>query len=298
MKQLYNCSKMIVSLVIILITFFASFSLFPIISSANEINKAYLSEEFWYSQDNIETKAFDYGDYEPSGYLRYFQDVENNMFYVSVTLSDVNDELPYGYTKLHFDIVNSANEYHFGINENGICDYEGNENDLFEIIYNFDKSYNGVYLAGIKIDNGSYINDLSFTLNFGGRNYILISNLHIDATPTTTVKETTTKDTKQTTTKHTTTKITKTSKATTKKITEAKTTTTPSTKFYAHIETSSTTKTTKFNGQANSGYSNAYERKYTLSNRAIISIVLGSILLVMALVCFILFFKGIKSSQE
>lgn len=298
MKRLSNCNKSIISFIAILMTLVASSSLFPVITSANELNKVYLSEEFWYSQDNIETKAFDYGDNEPSGFIRYFEDVENNMFYVSVTLSDVNEELPYGYTKLHFDIVNSANEYHFGINENGICDYEGNENDLFEIIYNFDKSQKGVYLAGIKIDNGSYINDLSFTLNFGGRNYILISNLHIDATPTTTVKETTTKPIKQTTTKHTTTKTTKTSKTTTKKITEAKTTTIPSTKFYAHIEASSTTKTTKFNGQANSGYSNAYERKYTLSNRSIISIVLGSILLVMALVCFIVFFKDRKSSQE
>lgn len=298
MKRLSNCTKRIISLIAIFVILLASSSLFPVISSANELNKLYLSEEFWYSQDNIETKAFDYGDYEPSGYLRYFRDIESNMFYVSVTLSNVIDELPYGHTKLHFDIVNSANEYHFAINEDGICDYEGNENDLFEIIYNFDNSHNGVYLAGIKIDNGSYINDLSFTLNFGGRNYILIDNLHIDATPTTTVKETTTKPPKETTTKHTTTKTTKTSKTTTKKIIEAKTTTIPSTKFYAHIETSSTTKTTKFNGQANSGYSNAYERKYTLSNRAIISIALGSILLVMAIICFIVFFKGKKSSQE
>lgn len=140
------------------------------------LNNAYLAPEYWNDKASVHSINFNFNRGEVKGVAQYdINKIDNAIYFKTTFASDFDIDA----LKLHFDFYNDYNEYHFAINQYGICDFEGNENIAFEIIKSFEYSQ----IVGIKILDGSLVNDVKFTINYQDRNYIVAKSIVIDATP-------------------------------------------------------------------------------------------------------------------
>lgn len=169
--------------VLVSITIFSS-----IIAYANELDRAYINEDYWNNNTKVTAVNFKIREYKINGVCKYYFDSTNNSIYFRF---DFAGEIDKAQLKLNFNILND----NFAISSDGMCDYDGNENELYSVIYDFES----VPMLGIKINNGNYVNSIRLKINYNGRNDIVIDKLLLDATPTTTVTTTKAKKAPQTT---------------------------------------------------------------------------------------------------
>lgn len=168
---------------------------------AADLNNLFVTEDFWNNNSTVSTTKFYIENANISGVCRYIFDSSTNEIYFRF---DFAGKINNSKLKINFNFEDGEVN-NFSINQNGMCDYNGNENTKYNVIYNFDT----VPMIGIKIPSDSYINYLSVNFYYQGRNQIVLSNLLLDATPVTSIQATKAVVNKQTTTKAPTEKQTK-----------------------------------------------------------------------------------------
>lgn len=194
----------IISIMLAIIILSSSFNAF-----SESINNAYVSSDYWNTYVSSKSIRFSFINSDEKCIAKYVVDDNDKAIYLKF---EFNYPVDLSLLKIHFDIKNELRDYHFAVDENGLTDFEGNEDTDFEIIQNFETSP----MIGIRFIDNELINKLSLKVNYDGKNYKVINKLNLDFTPVTepsTTKITTTKLSKE--------KSTKASRATTK--TESKT---------------------------------------------------------------------------
>lgn len=283
-----------ISVILCALMLLFSSAIFPLQAYAKDLNSAFLNEEYWREVKDVEMKKFDFGKEEPQGVFRLFVDEENNMLYVNISLGLLNEPIQDETLKIHFDIYNNQNDYHFALDSNGLCDAMGEEENLFDFILNFDNISGGVILAGIKIENGSFVNNFGIALHYNGRNYFLIKNRSIDATPTTIEKTTNPKSEKDSNSNK------KQSNKTTKLPTTARSTTAPSTKYkpkYDNIPIT-TTKGALVFGEAVTENNYTKSNKLSYSNKTLLLGIFGGVSVAIGIAFAIAYIANVKRSHN
>lgn len=198
-------------------------------------NQDYLQSEKWVANKNVQTSGIDIeGDNGVlKGSVQYFLDEREYCIYLNFSFSEDNIS-PDACIKFSFKVTDGTETYQFEVDENGMCDSTGQENELFTVASNFSTytEFNGSYIIAMDIHNGSPENYITVHISVNGHKYLIMKNVPMvlfqetEPAKTTAVKTKTSATRRETSTKSTTT-------AQNKKDTAAAKTTT--TKFYAPI---------------------------------------------------------------
>lgn len=270
--------RICVSVILIIIALLSSRFAF-----AQSINNSYTSAEYWNSSEDITTVKFNFDNDPTRSSAQYIINQNDNAVYFRLEFSS---EIDMSQLKIHFDFYNDFREYHFAIGQDGMTDFVGNEQDAFEMIYNFVDTP----MVGIRLLDGSYVNEMKLVVNYNGRNYKVIDSMILDFTPIieeSTTVERTTKPHKETTTKHTTTKASKYSPSVSKYVASPVTSSTRK----ITTEKAETTSQNDINGDAN--------RSHNLTVRQKLFFVISAITAFITLFMFIAFIvRKISESKD
>ena len=208
-------SKRIIQYIIIIAVSFSVITGYLKVS-ARAINRDFLDVNIWYDNENINSVNLDASSqgYKLTGVFKYFIDEKRNNVYLYFDIIEDSIFSDNHNAKISLKFYDSDFKYEFCVDKDGITDYDGSENELFDVEQNFiTTDLKGTYITAIGINNGNLVNLLDLKLNINGHNYSILKNVLIDAREITTEKTTKVITTKaETTAKTTTNKIATTTK--------------------------------------------------------------------------------------